>query len=89
MVVNRERAAHRQTKNIFYADNNIKRLSDTVCGMLGKMSTWFAVNRLTLNTSKTNYMLFGNCMLTEDVVINIQNVNIDRVRVATFYGCVC
>ena len=50
------------------------------------MSTWFAVNRLTLSISKTNFMLFGNLMLSEDVVINIQNVNIERVRVATFLG---
>ena len=73
--------------NIFYADNNIKRLSDMVCSMLDKMSTWFAVNRFTLNISKkTNYMLFGNCMLSEDVVINIRNVNIERVRVGHFLG---
>ena len=69
------------------ADNNIKRLSDTVCRVLDKMSTWFALNRLTLNISKTNYRLFGNCMLSEDVVINIQNVNIERVGVrAKFLG---
>ena len=28
----------------FYADNNIRRLSYTVCSVLDKMSTWFAVN---------------------------------------------
>ena len=51
-----------------------------MCSVLGKMSTWFAVNRLLLNISKTNYMLFGNSMLGEDVIIHIQNVNIERVR---------
>ena len=49
--------------------------------------TCFAVNRLTLNISKTHYMLFGNRMLSEDV-IKIQNVKIDGVRVANIFGCV-
>ena len=53
-----------------YADDNIKRLSDTECSVLEKNSTRFAVNRLTLNIYKTNYMLFGNRIFSEDVVIN-------------------
>ena len=57
-----------------------------MCSVLDKISTWFAVNRLTLNISKANYMPFGNRILSEDVVINIQNVNIERVRVAKFWG---
>ena len=47
---------------------------------------WFAVNKLTLNISKTNFMLFGNRMLRKDVNINIQNVNIERVRITKFMG---
>ena len=48
------------------------------------MSTWFAVNRLTLNISKTNYMLFRKRMVSRGVVIHIRNVNIERVRVVQF-----
>ena len=40
------------------ADSDIKKLSDNKCNVLDKISTWFAVNRLTLNISKTNYILF-------------------------------
>ena len=72
--------------NIFYADSGIGKLSDNMCNVLDKMSTWFAVSRLTLNISKTNYMLFGMCMLSRDVVIHMQNVNIERVRVVKFLG---
>ena len=54
--------------------------------MLDKMSTWFAVNRLTINIYKTNYMLFGNRLLSEDVVKNKQNVNIERERFAKLLG---
>ena len=56
-----------------------------MCSVLDKISTWFAVNQLTLNICKTNYILFGNRILGEDVVINIHNVNIERVR-ATLVG---
>ena len=41
---------------------------------------------LTLNISKTNYMLFGKRMLSRDVVIHIQNGNIERVRVVKLLG---
>ena len=50
--------------------------------MLDKMytgCTWFVVNKLTLNISKTNYVLFGNRMLRKDVNIKMRNVNIERV----------
>ena len=66
------------------ADSDIKRLSDTMCGMPDKVSTWFAVNRLTLSISKTNYKLFGNRMLSTDVVIYKWNVNTERGRVVQF-----
>ena len=52
--------------------------------VLDKMCTWFAVNKLSLNVSKTSYMLFGNNTLSANVDITINGVNIDRVRVAKF-----
>ena len=72
--------------NIFYANSNINKLNETVCNVLDQMYTWFAVNKLTLNISKTNYMLFGNRMLNKEINIKIQNVNIERVRVTKFLG---
>ena len=57
-----------------------------MCNVLDKRSTWYTVNRLTLNISKTKYMLFGKHMLSRYVVIHIQNVNIERVRAVQFLG---
>ena len=76
-------------KYILFADDtsgdiDIRKLSGNMCNVLVKMSTWFAVNRLTLNISKTNYILLGKRMLSRDVVIHIRNVNIERVRVVNF-----
>ena len=77
-------------KYILFADDtsgdiDIRKLSGNMCNVLVKMSTWFAVNRLTLNISKTNYILLGKRMLSRDVVIHIRNVNIERVRVVNFW----
>ena len=43
-------------------------------------------NKLTLNISKTNYMLFGKRKFSRNVIIHIRNVNIERVRVVKFLG---
>ena len=34
--------------NIFCTDSDIRKLSDNMCNILDKMSSWFAVSRLTL-----------------------------------------
>ena len=46
--------------NIFCAGNNLKELKAMINGVLAKLAKWFSVNKLTLNLSKTNYMIFKN-----------------------------
>ena len=46
--------------NLFCADKNINQLVTTVSTVLDKLCIWFAVNKLSLNVSKTSYMLLGN-----------------------------
>ena len=52
--------------------------------VLEKLCTWCAVNKLSLNVSKTSYMLFGKLNTQVDITTN--GINIDRVSVATFLG---
>ena len=47
-------------RNIFCAGNNLKELKGMINEVLAKLAKWFAVNKLTLNLSKTNYMIFQN-----------------------------
>ena len=73
--------------NIFCSGKNIETLCKTVSKELDKLNIWFAVNKLSLNVSKTNFILFGNKKhTTEDVHITINNVKIDRVYVTKFLG---
>ena len=44
--------------NLFISHNDPGYLNDTLNRELNKLSTWFAANRLSLNLSKTNFMVF-------------------------------
>ena len=72
--------------NIFCSDKDLKYLCETVSIELDKINLWFAVNKLSLNLSKTNFILFGNRKHNEDIDITINNVKIDRVYVTKFLG---
>ena len=72
--------------NIFCSHNDIYSLCRMISNELLKLNVWFAVNKLSLNVNKTNYMLFSNCKINSDLIITINNVNIDRVYVTKFLG---
>ena len=54
--------------NIFCAGNNLE-LQGMINGLLAKLAKWLAVNKLSVNLSKTNYMLFRN--RPADIEINL------------------
>ena len=53
-----------------------------------RLQTWFSVNRLSLNISKTNYIIFGNHRITADICVRINKEKINRVNSTTFLGVV-
>ena len=55
---------------------------------LDKLNGWFAVNKLSLNVSKTNFIIFGNKKQTKNVDILINGEKIDRVYVTKFLGVI-
>ena len=55
-------------------------------GVLAKLAKWFAVNKLTLNLSKTNYMIFRNRPPDIEINMFINNQQITRVHVTKFLG---
>ena len=72
--------------NIFCSDVNILDLCKNVSLELDKLNIWFAVNKLSLNVSKTNFILFGNRKYNGVVDIKINGINIERVYVTKFLG---
>ena len=53
---------------------------------LTKLCKWFAVNKLSLNLSKTSYMLFRNRPPDVDFNVFIEHERINRVHVTKFLG---
>ena len=72
--------------NLFCAGNNLKELQGMIKWVLAKLAKWFAVNKLTLNLSKTNYMIFRNRPPDIEINLFINNQQITRVNVTKFLG---
>ena len=53
---------------------------------MNKLSTWFKTNRLSLNVSKTNCMIFGRPDKPEHHRVYIDNIVIERVNCNKFLG---
>ena len=70
--------------NILYSDANVKNLNNVFNTELDKLNTWFIINKLSLNVSKTNYILFGNRKVHSDLDIKIHNNKITRVSETKF-----
>ena len=72
--------------NICCAGNNLKELQGMINGVLAKLAKWFAGNKLTLNMSKTNYMIFRNSPPDIEINLFINNQQITRVHVTKCLG---
>jgi hypothetical protein len=75
--------------NLFYCNKNYEDLMKNVNLELSKLSEWFRANRLSLNISKTNYILFGNrrrCLADTKFNICIDGNIIERVCFTKFLG---
>ena len=73
--------------NVFYSDHDINNVCTTMSNELDKLYAWFTVNKLSLNISKTNYILFGRrrC-IADNVSITMGKSPISRVKVNKFLG---
>ena len=55
-------------------------------GVLAKLAKWFAVNKLSLNLSKTNNILFRDRPPDIEINLFVNNQQITRVHVTKFLG---
>ena len=51
-----------------------------------KLKMWFDGNKLSLNLSKTKFMLFGNCNENTQVQLQVDGVDVERVYENKFLG---
>ena len=72
--------------NIFCTGNNLEETCKLISIELKKLQTWFALNKLSLNVTKTNFMVFGKKFSSRDCQVTINEFKIDRVYVTKFLG---
>ena len=72
--------------NLFYSGKDIKELCSVVSIELDKLCKWFQVNKLSLNTSKTNFMVFTNKRCDDTYSVCMNGLNLSRVLVTQFLG---
>ena len=76
---------------IFFSNPNIDILVETAISILKKINEWFSVNKLTLNLSKTSYVIFKSKRLTNLNIPNsicYENIEIHREPQVTYLGLI-
>ena len=70
--------------NTFCSGENLHVLSNMISQEMKKLYVWFALNKLSLNVAKTNFMVFSNTKRVENVNITINESVIERVHQTKF-----
>ena len=70
--------------NLFYSGKDIDELCSVVSIELDKLCIWFQVNKLSFNTSKTNFMVFTNRSCDDTYTVCMDGLNLTRVFVTKF-----
>ena len=77
--------------NLFYSHSNIKTLFKTVNKVLLRVTEWFNTNKLSLNLTKTKYILFHRLYQRDEIPLKLPKVSIGnqfvkREHSMTFLG---
>ena len=72
--------------NLFKSGYDLSCLCNEISNELSKLYAWFNVNKLSLNVTKTNYMIFSNKKIVSNVCVKINDDNIERVECTKFLG---
>ena len=77
--------------NLFFKYKNFKTLYEHIHIELQKISSWFILNKLSLNIRKTNYIIFtanDKNVDTGNLVIKINDIIIENVEKTKFLGVI-
>ena len=73
--------------NLFLSHNNPNELQNVLNAELQKVNTWFRCNKLSLNISKTNFIIFHTKKYTADPIhLKIDGKELERVKSTKFLG---
>ena len=72
--------------NFLYTGNYISEICKSLSKELDKLSSWFMANKLSLNVSKTNFMVISRKQIVNNPIVSINSINIERVYITKFLG---
>ncbi|KAL3974187.1 hypothetical protein ACER0C_002548 [Sarotherodon galilaeus] len=74
--------------NLLCCGSNLEQLLNELENELNNLKTWFDHNKLTLNLSKTKFIIFGNRTYSTNRKLTINNTELDRVSEIKFLGVI-
>lgn len=73
---------------LFYSGENLSDVLQTIQDEFQKIMNWFNANRLSLNLSKTNFMIFSSKKIDIDATLSIHGSKIERTHEIMFLGVI-
>ena len=67
-------------------DFNSETMNDDINSCLDEINVWLKLNKLTVNVSKTNCMVFHKRRDVPELNLSLNNINIESVSHFTFLG---
>ena len=76
--------------NIYYESNSLQDLEKKINKELGKLQLWLNVNRLALNISKINYVIFHpfNKPLNQNITLKIRKKSVSQQNYIKYLGVI-
>lgn len=74
--------------NLLCCGENLEKLLETMEKEVSRMKIWFDENKLTLNLSKTKFIIFGNRLADTNKKLMINGIELERVSEIKFLGVV-
>lgn len=74
--------------NLLCCGENLEKLLETMEEEVSRMKIWFDENKLTLNLSKTKFIIFGNRLADTNKKLMINGIELERVSEIKFLGVV-
>ena len=78
----------RSLHKLLLANKNLDALEQVVNSELGKVSEWHLANKLSLNVSKSNFLLISSHKIDRNIKLNINNRDLKRENYAKCLGVI-
>uniref|UniRef100_A0A1A8GC74 Helentron 4 helitron-like transposon replicase/helicase/endonuclease n=1 Tax=Nothobranchius korthausae TaxID=1143690 RepID=A0A1A8GC74_9TELE len=72
----------------YHSGDNVEQMIEVMQKEMKKIKLWFDVNKLSLNSEKSCFMIFSNTYSNDGILLNIDEINIKRVKEVKYLGVI-